>query len=199
MTHETLIDLIRHGQPVGGNLYRGHGIDDPLNETGWEQMWDAVGDDAPWQAVVTSPLRRCLDFANALASRHGLPVSVEERFREVGFGSWEGRSRPEIQQNSPQEFEAFYRDPVNNRPPGAENLIDFQRRVGTAYDAVVSTYAGGHTLIVTHAGVIRAIIALNLRTDPAGMHRIHVPNACVSRIRHGRFGARLEFINRKLC
>lgn len=193
---ETLIDLIRHGQPEGGSRYRGHGIDDPLSETGWEQMWSAIGTVSPWQSVVTSPLRRCQDFADALASRFGLHVTVDERFREVGFGTWEGRSRSEIQRTAPGEYEAFYRDPVHSRPEGAEDLIEFQERVGSAYDQVVRDRTGEHTLIVTHAGVIRAVIARNLRTDPAGMYRIHVPNAGVSRIRHGRFGARLEFVNR---
>jgi len=37
---------MRHGEPVGGRAYRGHSIDDPLSEKGWQQMWDAVGDDA---------------------------------------------------------------------------------------------------------------------------------------------------------
>ena len=35
---DTVIDLIRHGEPVGGRRYRGH-IDDPLSERGWQQMW----------------------------------------------------------------------------------------------------------------------------------------------------------------
>lgn len=35
----TLIDLIRHGEPAGGRRYRGHGLDDPLTEKGWSQMW----------------------------------------------------------------------------------------------------------------------------------------------------------------
>ena len=39
----TTIDLIRHGEPVGGRKYRGQ-TDDPLSEKGWEQMWKAVGD-----------------------------------------------------------------------------------------------------------------------------------------------------------
>ena len=33
----TRIDLIRHGEPVGGRRYRGQ-IDDPLSEKGWKQM-----------------------------------------------------------------------------------------------------------------------------------------------------------------
>ena len=43
-----IIDLIRHGEPQGGPRYRGDGIDDPLSDKGWRQMWDAVGEDAPW-------------------------------------------------------------------------------------------------------------------------------------------------------
>ena len=43
---DTIIDLIRHGQPQGGSVYRGHGVDDPLSELGWQQMWKAVGDTA---------------------------------------------------------------------------------------------------------------------------------------------------------
>ena len=35
---ETTIDLIRHGEPVGGRAYRGHNIDDPLSDKGWQQI-----------------------------------------------------------------------------------------------------------------------------------------------------------------
>ena len=51
---DTIIDLIRHGQPVGGRRYRGQ-IDDPLSERGWEQMWSAVRNPAPWEEIICSP------------------------------------------------------------------------------------------------------------------------------------------------
>ena len=70
----TVIDFIRHGTPEGGRLYRGSTIDDPLGEKGWQQMWRAVGDLCHWDAIVSSPLRRCLAFAEALGERHGLPA-----------------------------------------------------------------------------------------------------------------------------
>ena len=41
-TTETIIDLIRHGEPEGGRAFRGHSIDDPLSEKGWQQMWDVL-------------------------------------------------------------------------------------------------------------------------------------------------------------
>ena len=42
----TTIDLIRHGEPVGGRKYRGQ-IDDPLSDKGWTQMRQAVADHKP--------------------------------------------------------------------------------------------------------------------------------------------------------
>ena len=85
----TVIDLLRHGEPQGGRRYRGQ-IDDPLSELGWKQMWDAVGDHAGWDHIVSSPLLRCRSFAEALGEARALPVSVDAGFREIGFGSWEG-------------------------------------------------------------------------------------------------------------
>jgi probable phosphoglycerate mutase len=179
-----LIDLIRHGRPAGGSRYRGHGIDDPLSEEGWRQMWNAVGDAAPWDHVVSSPLQRCRAFAEALAERHGLPLTVEPRFREVGFGDWEGRTREELRRERPQEYAAFYRDPVGHRPPGAEPLAAFTGRVTEAYEGTVVELGVRHCLVVAHAGVIRALVARVLGLDGAGMYRLRVDNAGITRIRH---------------
>ncbi|MGB5669435.1 MAG: histidine phosphatase family protein, partial [Sedimenticolaceae bacterium] len=89
------IDLLRHGEPAGGVRYRGDGVDDPLTERGWAQMWAAVGEPSDWTHVVSSPLRRCRSFAEAVAERFDLPLLVDERFRETGFGTWEGRRHEE--------------------------------------------------------------------------------------------------------
>ena len=50
----TVIDLLRHGEPLGGRRYRGQ-RDDPLSEQGWRQMRASVGGYREWQAVVSSP------------------------------------------------------------------------------------------------------------------------------------------------
>ena len=41
LNRETTIDLLRHGEPLGGGRYRGQ-MDDALSEKGWQQMWQAV-------------------------------------------------------------------------------------------------------------------------------------------------------------
>ncbi len=179
MPDATLIDYIRHGQPVGGRKYRGQ-IDDPLSDLGWDQMWTAVGHGTPWQQIVTSPLRRCSEFAHALGTRHGIPVAEDPRLREVGFGEWEGQTASEIRDRSPEVMSRFYRDPVNNRPAGAEPLHQFSARVTGAFDDLVSNFRDQDVLVVAHAGVIRATLAHVLGAPLESMYRISVDVATIA-------------------
>ena len=192
---DTLIDLLRHGEPVGGRAYRGNSIDDPLTEKGWTQMRQAVADRNGWEVIVTSPLIRCRAFAEELGRQIGVSVIVEPGFREVGFGAWEGRTPDEIIASDPESYEAFYRDPEHCRPEGAEPLADFAGRVNLAYEKLVASHGGQHILIVSHAGVMRAILAGVLGAPAVSMYRIKVDNAGISRIRHTRYDPKLEFHN----
>ena len=195
---ETIIDLIRHGEPVGGRAYRGHNIDDPLSENGWQQMWDAIGNASPWDHILTSPLVRCQAFARAIMDVHNIPFTVEENFREVGFGSWEGRTPDDIKADNLKEYENFYNDPVNNRPEGAEPLDSFIKRVTTAFNTAVNEHKEKHILIIAHAGVNRAIIANALHAAPIGLYRINVKNAGMSRLKHNELGTHLLYHNVQL-
>jgi probable phosphoglycerate mutase len=195
---ETVIDLIRHGEPAGGRRYRGHGVDDPLSEKGWSQMWNAVGEYDQWKQIITSPLQRCQAFAHALGERHGIPVAVEPRFKEVGFGAWEGLSHDEVKIGRAAEYQAFLKDPANHRPQGAEPLDDFIRRVSLAYQEAIERHHNSHLLIVAHAGVMRALIAETIRAPAIGLYRIKVSNGGITRIRHTATGSVLELLNGKL-
>ena len=195
MHEETLVDLLRHGEPEGGRAYRGHSIDDPLSETGWQQMWAAVEHHKPWEQIVSSPLQRCQAFAQVLGERYNIPVDIEPDFKEVGFGAWEGKTPLQLQENNLKAYDNFYRDPVNCRPAGAEPLDEFIKRVSQAYEALLTNHANKHVLVVVHAGVMRAIIAKVLFAAPIGMYKIKVNNAGVTRIRHGNQGGILEYHN----
>ena len=155
----TRIDVIRHGEPSGGRRYRGHGVDDPLTDAGWQQMWNAVADRTDWQHITTSPLSRCHEFAQQMSKKLKIGYSVDDRFKEIGFGVWEGLSPDEILSRDPDALDHFYRDPIRNRPEGAEPLESFSERVWLAYNDAVKRHAGENILIVAHAGVIRSITA----------------------------------------
>ncbi len=161
----TQIDVIRHGEPVGGRRYRGHGVDDSLTEKGWQQMWDAVAGRSDWQHIATSPLSRCLDFAQQLSKKLKIGYSVDDRFKEIGFGTWEGLTPDEILATDANALDHFYQDPINNRPQGAEALESFSDRVWHAYNDLSRKHCDEKVLIVGHAGVIRAITANVLGMD----------------------------------
>ncbi len=192
----TTFDVMRHGEPVGGRKYRGQ-TDDPLSEKGWAQMRGAVGDYCPWQAVVSSPLLRCADFARELAARHGLPLGIEPRLVELGFGAWEGRTSDELTAENPDVLMKFRSDPVAHAPPGAEPLAQFRARILAAWDDMIESYGGKHVLVVAHAGVIRMIVALVLDIPLQHLFRLQVVNAGITRIRvehnSGRFLPQLLF------
>lgn len=200
MTPETIIDLIRHGEPEGGRMIRGHGVDHPLSTLGWAQMRGAVGT-APvdrtrdWDQIISSPMARCREFAMELARQRGLPLAVDPQLREVGMGAWEGSRPEELAQRNPADYEAFLHDPVGHRPPGGERLDALIARVGAAYDGHLRAYPGRRLLLVCHAGVSRAIIGHLLRAEPAQWYRLRIDYAGLTRIRHGRHGAIVEYIN----
>lgn len=154
---QTQIDIIRHGEPEGGRRYRGSGVDDPLSQTGWQQMWNAMPDNAPWQQIISSPLLRCAEFSKALSESLNIPFSINDNLKEIGFGEWEGRTPDDIEANEGDALQAFLRDPVNNRPPGAEPLHEFAQRIADVYNDIAEKHRGQHVLVVGHAGVIRAI------------------------------------------
>lgn len=182
MSVHTQLDFLRHGEPVGGRRYRGQ-IDDPLSEKGWAQMRAATAGARPWGAIVSSPLARCAAFSEWLAGETGLPLSFDARLKEVGFGDWEGRTAEELQRDDPDRVFEFKRDPIGRRPPGAEVLADFHARAVAAYEAILARHAGGHVLVVAHAGLMRMVICHVLGLPPAHAYRLNVASAGMARIK----------------
>jgi probable phosphoglycerate mutase len=187
----TTIDLLRHGEPEGGVRYRGDGVDDPLSERGWSQMWAAIDVASDWTHVVTSPLRRCREFAEAVADQRGLPLAIDPRVREMGFGAWEGKRHEQVRDADPEAYLAFFRDAVNHPPPSSEPLNAFYPRVTEGIRAIFDEHTEGHVLLVCHLGVIRCAIALALEMPLSAIYRMHTPYAGRVRLRRTERGIEL--------
>lgn len=195
-----IIDLLRHGEPKGGVRYRGHGIDDPLSDRGWRQMWRAVGElpgQWPWEAVLSSPLQRCQAFAQAVCEHRQLPLNVVRDLREIGFGAWEGLAPDVVRRERASEYRAFLADPAAGCPPGAEPLDAFRARVQDVLTERCGSPAAEHLLVVAHAGVIRAAVGWVLQTPDEAFHRLRCDYASLTRIRREpERGWRVDFVNR---
>jgi len=196
---ETLIDLLRHGEPEGGVKFRGHS-DDPLSAEGWMQMRAATATAAGWEVIVASPLRRCAEFAAELAAHHGLPVETEARLKEIGFGAWEGLTAEQVAASAPQALERFWRDPAQHTPPGGESLEVFGQRVAAGWNDLLQRHAGKKILLVCHGGVIRLILAQVLEMPRTHLFRLNVPFASISRVlvRGNQAQPELMFMNGKV-
>jgi len=194
----TTIDLLRHGEVNGLACYRGI-TDDPLTERGWEQMQAAVNNNE-WDLIVSSPLCRCLDFATQSSRQRKIPLNIEVGFQEINFGDWEGKTADEIEKNQPDALMAFYADPFKNSPPNGEMLTDFHQRIQNAWRQLLIQHQGKHILIITHAGVIRALFSLLLKIPIENNFSIQVNHACLSSFQcfHSEDGdfTQLNFHNR---
>ncbi|MEP1215454.1 MAG: alpha-ribazole phosphatase family protein [Marinobacter sp.] len=179
----TFFDLIRHGEPAGGPMFRGS-KDDPLSDTGWQQINAAITEDDHWDLIITSPLLRCQAFAWQLARQRQLPVHEEPQLREIGFGDWEGRTSTDILAHTPDALARFWSDPVNHPPPGGEAITAFSERVTRAWQHWQCEASGKRVLVVCHGGVIRMILAEVMGIPlQRSFSAIAVPYACRSRIR----------------
>lgn len=105
--------------------------------------------------VIASPARRCLALAAALAARDGLLVEVDERLRELDFGSWEGRAWKDIPRD---EIDRWSRELLTARPGGGESVAELWERV-RPFRAALGDPEAGDVAVVSHAGPIRALIA----------------------------------------
>jgi alpha-ribazole phosphatase len=169
-----LVHLLRHGETEGGARYWG-GIDVALNWKGWRQMRAAVAGQS-WDLIVSSPLRRCAAFAEALARELGARCRYEADLREMSFGEWEGRSPAELMQTDAERLRLFWADPSAHTPPGGESLTQFHSRVMTAWERILTTQENKRVLIVTHSGPIRLLRAAQSATPLSALLSIDVPH-----------------------
>jgi len=179
------VDLLRHGETVGGTRFRGS-LDDPLTDEGFRQMEAAVSNGGPWDAIVTSPLSRCAAFAESLALKQGTPLETDERLREIHFGAWEGCSYAELMATAPIALTRFLADPFRHPPPDAEPLAAFRERTLDALrNQMMPPNHGRRLLLVTHGGVIRVMLCHARGWPLARLLEIDVPHASL----HGLCGS----------
>lgn len=168
------IDLLRHGD-TGQRSYRGQ-LDDPLSALGWSQLRAAIFGRS-WDAIVTSPLRRCAEFAHDLGSARHVPVRVDARLAEYHFGDWQGVPIEALAQEQGEALGRFWSNPVAYPPPGAETFAAFRERLCGALNDVAREAMAQRVLVVTHGGVIRLLRCEAEGRDFGDMAGIEVPHA----------------------
>ncbi|AMJ61182.1 histidine phosphatase family protein [Bosea sp. PAMC 26642] len=157
--------LVRHGETDWnreGRLQGGQDI--PLNDLGRRQAVEAahrlrelVPDFAALD-FIGSPMLRARDTMDILRAELGLPAGgyrLDERLRELTFGDWEGRTWREMRKTDRELASARERDKWGFVPPNGESYRMLAERIRP-----VLTELTAETVIVSHGGVARAVLAL---------------------------------------
>jgi len=169
-----LLYLVRHGETDWNLARRIQGSTDiPLNDTGRAQAAAAgrLLSRRDWDAIYSSPLSRALETASIIATEIGLdaPIAVDE-IVERNYGEAEGLADPELSERFPGET------PV----PGRESREEVVARVLPALMEIAERHPDEAILVVSHGGVIRAVLNA---VDPTGAHGM-ITNGSVHSFRH---------------
>jgi probable phosphoglycerate mutase len=157
--------LIRHGETDWnreGRLQGGQDI--PLNALGRMQAAEAAGrlkalaPDFATLDYVGSPMHRALETMEILRTELDLDVGgyrTDERLRELTFGEWEGFTWREIRAAEREQAQLRTRDKWSFVPPGGESYSMLAERIRP-----VLAELPRETVLVSHGGVARAVLAL---------------------------------------
>ncbi len=177
--------LVRHGEVDANREMRYLGRSDPdLNPTGLEQAQRLAANlaEVGLQAVISSPLARARDTAEAIAARVGLQVGLEPRLREMDFGDWEGMTRGEVRargNEAARALAAWETDP-NVAPPQGESLAAAQARALELTTELLRTMPGATVALVSHVGPLKALLCAALDLPLSATRRIFLDPATVS-------------------
>ena len=166
----TTLLLVRHGHTdAAGTRLTGRAPGVHLNELGRRQAERLVErlDGVRIDAIVSSPLERCRETAAPLAKARGRAVDVGRAWIEVGYGEWTGRSISQLRRTKLWRRVMFA--PSNVRFPGGESLLEVQGRAVDATLDIAARHTRGTVVVVSHADVIRLLVA-----HLAGMHADHL-------------------------
>ncbi|HEY7007675.1 MAG TPA: histidine phosphatase family protein [Jatrophihabitantaceae bacterium] len=180
--------LVRHGlTALTGPVLTGRTPGVNLDERGVAQA-KAVAERIavlPLTAIVTSPMERCMQTAEAIAAAQPkqLDLRVDERLIECGYGDWTGKALKELAKDP--VWKVVQTQPSAARFPNGESLSEVSARAVAAvreWDARLGPDA--IWVACSHGDVIKAILA-----DALGLHldqfqRIVVDPCSVSVVRY---------------
>jgi broad specificity phosphatase PhoE len=189
---EASLLLIRHAESSwnAAGRWQGHG-DPPLSDRGRAQANELARELAreTIDVLVSSDLRRAAETAAILGQARGLQPELNPRLRELDLGDWEGLTSDQIERTAGDVLRRLNDGDLDVRPGGGENLRELEQRALLVVTELVDAHPGRRLAIVTHLGVIRALLGKSrglargagARSAPA-VSTAGVGNACWRRL-----------------
>ena len=192
----TTFFLVRHGVTSHtGHKLSGRMPDVHLTDEGRAQA-DAVAQglqNFPIKAVYSSPIDRTMQTARPIAARHGLRVQVRRGLTELEFGRWTNRSFKTLRRTN--LWPLVQRWPSGARFPEGESFLEAQQRSVRELESLRTKHPREAICCVSHADVIKLVVAHYLGMHLDMFQRIDIGPASVSALAIGRSGPRVMTVN----
>lgn len=146
----------------------------------------------PIDAVYASPLDRTMETARYVAGPHDLEVLVDEAVGEIRCGEWEGRELSVLRADP--LWARMREDPIGVSYPGGENIQQVQSRAVTLLERLRSEH-GGVVAVVSHADVVKSVVAHYLGLPLERFRRLQVAPASLTVLQSSASGVRLVLFN----
>jgi probable phosphoglycerate mutase len=182
----TMIHLVRHGETIltPTRKFSGTGALDPeLTEDGLAQA-DRVAAEVVKlkpEVLISSPLKRARQTADAIARTTGLDVIEDTDWYELSFGTWDGKSIEEVKAETPDDYQAWLNS-SSYRPGGGESYDEARLRVDVALEKLLAKYPGKKVVVVTHNGVIKSAANLVIGGPNDGVFHMDATPCSISTI-----------------
>ncbi|WP_085284947.1 alpha-ribazole phosphatase family protein [Colwellia chukchiensis] len=179
------IYLLRHGELVQTGVLSGRS-DIALSDKGQQQMLARCKTLPQISQCFSSPLLRCRAFAQDYCQQYGIPLQLDNALQEMDFGDWDGKTYQALWQwappqavpespKNPATLGDFWQDPWRCSPPNGETMADFSQRVTGFWRYLLAQLVlqpSANTLVVSHGGVIRYILATVLGLPLPGVNHM---------------------------
>jgi probable phosphomutase (TIGR03848 family) len=134
--------------------------------------------DAPIAAVYASPLERTQETAKAIAKAHGLRVRTRREIGEVDYGDWTDLPLGQLRRRS--LWKVIQQTPSRVTFPGGESIRGAQARAVDAVETLATDHGDETVVAVSHADVIKAVVAHYLGMPLDAFQRLDIAPASVS-------------------
>jgi len=177
----TTIVLVRHattaatGKRLGGWTPGVH-----LDEAGVAQAESAAQRlaTAAVAAVYSSPLERTQDTARIIARPHQLRVRTRRGLGEVDYGDWTDKPLGQLRRR--KLWAVIQATPSRVTFPGGESIRGAQARAVDATESLADQHPGETIVCVSHADVIKAVVAHHLGMPLDAFQRLVISPASIT-------------------
>jgi broad specificity phosphatase PhoE len=146
--------------------------------------------------AIASDLARARETAEILLADRDVTLDLDPAWREMRFGAWEGLTWAEIVARTPDLATGAEHTPRLYTPDGGESFDALCARVAGAVATLdARAHEGMRALVVTHAGVLHALLRVALGEDDATALGVRFAHASLTRIAFDPGGARLVELN----